>query len=166
MATPRNLLPKDVQAALTEACQAEVYAAHLYQHLANRLQRLGFFGAQKFFLADSEDEMKHYRGLVDFFNDMGSVAPVPAVELMTEAVGSLRDALQAAYDTELQLMQDYATWYGVALKSFPVAAQFILQYLEIQRKSVGEIADWLARLDLAGDDPCGLLIIDKEMGEG
>ena len=42
--------------------------------------------------------------------------------------------------------------------------QFLLQFLEIQRKSIGEYGDWLSRLDRTGDDECGILIIDKELG--
>ena len=43
-------------------------------------------------------------------------------------------------------------------------AHFLLQFLEIQRKSIGEYGDWLSRLELAGDDKCAILIIDKELG--
>ena len=89
------------------------------------------------------------------------MAQVPAVEAILDKVTELRGALQIAYDTELALQDDYARWYGLA---DPVTQQHLLQFLEIQRKSVGEYGDWLARVDRAAGDP-GLLLIDQELGE-
>ena len=46
---PKSLLSPEVKAALDEAIHAELYASNLYLHLANQLQRLGYFCAQAFF---------------------------------------------------------------------------------------------------------------------
>jgi ferritin len=47
---PKSLLSSEVKAALDEAIHAELYASNLYLRIANQLQRLGYFGAQAFFL--------------------------------------------------------------------------------------------------------------------
>lgn len=158
----KPLLPAKVKANLDDAIHAELFASNLYKHLANQLQRLGFFGAQKFFLKESGDELEHYQRIVDYQNDSGAVAKVPAIEAMNDTVSSLDDALQIAYATELQLGRDYLRWYGEA---DPVTQQFLLQFLGIQRRSVGEFGDLLARLGLAKGDNAAILIIDKELGE-
>ena len=46
-----------------------------------------------------------------------------------------------------------------------VTQQFLLQFLAIQRKSVGEFGDLLARIGLVKGDNAGILQIDKELGE-
>lgn len=158
----KPLISKQVEASLNAAIASEFYASHLYRHLANHLQRLGYFGAQKFFLGEAADELTHQQKLADFLNDMGSVANTPAIEAMTEAVTGLADALEAAYDTEVQLLKDYVKWHG---GSDPVTQQFLLQFIEIQRKAVGEYGDLISRLDRCGDDKCALLMLDKELGE-
>jgi ferritin len=158
----KNLLPAKVKANLDAAIHAELFASNLYKHLANQLQSLGFFGAQKFFLAESTSELKHYQQIVDYQNDSGTVAKVPAVEAMNDVVTSLEDALKIAFSTEDQLGRDYLRWYGEA---DPVTQQFLLQFLAIQRKSVGEFGDLLARIGLAKGDNAGILQIDKELGE-
>ena len=48
---------------------------------------------------------------------------------------------------------------------YPEILQHLMQFLEIQRTTVGEYGDWLARIELAKDDACGLLFIDAEMGK-
>lgn len=156
-----KLISPEVAALLNEAVASELYASSLYKHLANQLQRIGYFGAAKHFRAEAADELEHYQRLADYFNDRGDVAAVPAIPAMTEPVGSLLDAIQAAYETEKVLGVDYAAWYAEADVT---TQQFLLQFIEIQRKSVGEYGDLLARLALAGDDRAALLLIDQELG--
>lgn len=159
----KPLLSSVDAAILAKAVESELYASHLYRHVANQLQRLGYFGAQKHFLKESMDEVGHYQRIADFMNDRGSVAMIPQLPAITDEIASLRDALETAYDTELQLCEDYEVGYKRATSV--ITQQFLLQYLEIQRRSVGEYGDWIARLDRVGDDECGIIIIDKELGE-
>lgn len=157
-----NQMSNEVEQMLGEAVKSELYASHLYKYLANVMQRIGYFGAQKYFAAESADELTHYQKHVEFFNELGGMAPTPDLPMIDEPVSTLRDAVVFAYNTETQLMTKYATWYASA---DAITQQHLLQFLEIQRKSVGEYGDWIARLDRAGGDPCGVLLVDQEMGE-
>ena len=56
---------------------------------------------------------------------------------------------------------DYADWYA---RADVTTQQFLLQFIEIQRKSIGEYGDLISRLDRSGDDECGIIIIDQELG--
>jgi ferritin len=159
-----NLLDKSTEAMLNKAVHSELYASHLYKHVSNQMQRLGFFGTQKFFAGESADELTHYQRIADYMNDRGTTAKVPALEACTETVGGIVDAIELGYETELQLMNDYQDWYrGITCV---ITQQFLLQFLEIQRKSVGEYGDLLARLKIVQDDAAGQLMIDKELGNG
>lgn len=158
-----NLLDKSDEDILNKAVHSELYASQLYRHISNQMQRLGLFGTQKFFAGESADELTHYQRIADFLNDSGTSAKVPSIEACDETFDGLADALELGYDTELQLKNDYESWYK-AVKSVAVQ-QFLLQFIEIQRLSVGEYGDLLARLDLVGDDKCGIVIIDQELGE-
>ncbi|MGZ4968050.1 MAG: ferritin-like domain-containing protein [Methylobacter sp.] len=157
----KKLISHPVEQALQEAIQSELYASNLYKHLANQCQRLGLFGAAKYFHNESADELTHYQRISDYLNDRGSVAEVPAIEACDESVTTLGDALNAAYDAEADLGSKYEKWYKAV---DPTTQQFLLQFLEIQRISIGEYGDLLSRLNLAGDDRCAILIIDAELG--
>jgi ferritin len=91
------------------------------------------------------------------------VATVPAIEAMNDEIATLSDAVETGYETELQLYNDYKRWYEQA-SGDPVVQQFLLQFLEIQRTSVGEYGDLLARIQLVDQDKAGMLLIDQEMG--
>ena len=159
----KNQLTPAIEGVLADAVHAELFASNLYKHIANQLQRLGYFGAQKWFLGESSDEQDHYQRHADYLNDRGAVAAIPAIEAMSDAVAGLREAFDLAYRTELELQASYAKWYAEAGPD-PVTQQHLLQFLEIQRKSVGEYGDWLARMDRAEGDPAAMLMIDAELG--
>ena len=161
--TPTMIISGNLKTVLDEAVHSELYASNLYKHVANQLQRLGYFGAQKFFLKESADELAHYQLHVDFQNDVGTVAKVPMIEAMNESIKTLSDAIELGYETELELYENYKDWYEQASDD-PVVQQFLLQFLEIQRKSVGEYGDLLARIQLVDQDKAGMLLIDQELG--
>ena len=159
-----NLLDKATEDLLNKAVHAELYASHLYKHVANQMQRVGFFGTQKFFAGESADELTHYQRIADYMNDRGTMAKVPALEACTEKASNVAEAIELGYETELQLMRDYEKWYREC--KCVITQQFLLQFLELQRKSVGEYGDLLSRLKIIEDDKCGLIIIDQELGNG
>jgi len=159
-----NLLDKPTEDMLNKAVHAELYASHLYRHVSNQMQRVGFFGTQKFFAGESADELKHYQLIADYMNDRGTSAKVPALEACTEVATDIADAIELGYETELQLMRDYEKWYREC--KCVTTQQFLLQFLEVQRKSVGEYGDLLARLGLVSGDKAGMLLIDQELGNG
>ena len=160
---PTMIISANLKAVLDEAVHAELYAANLYKHIANQLQRLGYFGAQKFFLKESASELEHYQLHVDFQNDVGTVAKVPSIEAMNEPIKTFSDAIELGYETELELYENYKDWYEQA-SGDPVVQQFLLQFLELQRTSVGEYGDLLARIQLVDQDKAGMLLIDQELG--
>jgi ferritin len=157
------IISANLKAVLDEAVHAELYAANLYKHIANQLQRLGYFGAQKFFLKESASELEHYQLHADFQNDVGTVAKVPSIEAMNEPIKTFSDAIELGYETELELYENYKSWYEQA-SGDPVVQQFLLQFLELQRTSVGEYGDLLARIQLVDQDKAGMLLIDQELG--
>ena len=159
-----NLLDKPTEDMLNKTVHAELYASHLYKHVANQMQRAGFFGTQKFFAGESADELKHYQLIADYMNDRGTSAKVPALEACTEVVTDIADAIELGYETERQLLSDYVNWYKEC--KCITTQQFLLQFLELQRKSVGEYGDLMSRLGLVSGDKAGMLMMDQELGNG
>ena len=157
----KSLLSPQVKAILDEAVSQELYASHLYRHVANQCQRLGYFGAQKFFASESADELEHYQLHADYQNDRGATAAIPSLPAITDRVASFRAAIELGYETEVALGEKYADWYA---RADVTTQQFLLQFIEIQRKSIGEYGDLISRLDRSGDDECGIIIIDQEIG--
>lgn len=142
----KSILKADVKKMLSKSGQSELYAHNLYIHLANQLQRIGFFGSQKYFEKESADELTHYYKLRDFVNDMGDTLDMPAIEACSDKVTNIGDALQIFYDTEYDLYEQYLEFYEKIEKSGDcVTATFLIEFMQIQRKSVGEAGDLLQK---------------------
>jgi len=148
--------------SLNEAGGHELYASHFYKYAASCCQKQGFFGAQKFFEAESADELTHYYKLRDFMNDMGDEADMPKIDEVDIKEESLEGILDAAYELEKDLGEFYEEFY-FATKSAPVQVR-IHKFVKIQTKAVGEYGDLIARLSIIGDSKSGLLIFDQELG--
>jgi ferritin len=145
----KSLLSANMKKGLQEALQNELYQSNLWKHLANQLQRLGYFGSQKYFLTESAEELTHYQMIADFMNDMGDVAMLPAIEAMKDKIETIGDALEIGYETELDVLNMYKDLYKQAEEEDCVVAQFLLQFMEIQRKAVGHYGDLLAKYKVA-----------------
>ena len=158
----KSILNRTDKQIIQEAIQKELYASHLYRQAANCMQRVGYFGAQSFFAGEAGDELEHYEKHVQFMNDMGDLAELPALPAIKERPEGLEAALRLGFDTEVALAEQYQNWYRAAVSE--LTRQHLLQFLEIQCKSIGEYGDWLARIEKSGGDECGLLVIDAEMG--
>lgn len=160
---PKMIISAECKNMLDDAIYLEMSQSQLWKHIANHMQRAGFFGAQAYFLKESAEELEHYQMHVDFQNDVGAVAKVPELDAQKGEFNTLNAAIEKAYNTELEVYQDYKRFYDKEDDS--VVKQFLLQFLEIQRKAVGAYGDLLARLEIAGDDKCAMLIIDQELGK-
>lgn len=149
----KSLLKPEIKRLFDKAAASELYASHLYQFVANNYQRLGFFGAQKFFLGESKEELEHYQKLSDFVNDMGDMLGVPEVEKISVSVKTLMDGLIVAYKIENTLLNQYVQFYEQAEEQFDcVTSTYLIEFIQIQRKAVGQYGDLISKLERNPDD--------------
>jgi len=131
----KSLLTGTVQNIIDDAIHEELYAAQLYRHLSNQCQRLGLFGAAKYFANESSDELTHYQKWADYLNDRGSVATLPETPTCEDTIPTLKAALEAAYDAEKALGDKYIAWYKQVFPIDPTTASFLLFYLDNKKIS-------------------------------
>lgn len=160
----KSLLSASLKKGLQSALQVELYQSNLWKHLANQLQRLGYFGSQKYFLAESAEELTHYQIIVDFINDMGDVASVPAIEAINDKVASIGDALEIGYETELDVLNQYKKLYKQAEEEDCAVGIFLQQFITIQVKAVGQYGDLLAKYKVA-EETKELLEFDEHIAD-
>ena len=160
-----SLLSSSLKKGLQEALQMELYQSNLWKHIANNLQRLGFFGGQKYFLKESAEELTHYQILVDFINDMGDCADMPQIEAIKDSVKSIEDALQIGYEIELEVFDMYKRLYEKAEEEDCSVGQFLLQFMQIQREAIGAYGDLVSRYNKCGKNEAAILEFDEYLGE-
>jgi ferritin len=150
---------------LQKAIYAELYQSNLWKHIANQLQRLGYFGSQKYFLAESAEELTHYQVFVDFINDMGDVADVPKIDAVEDDIESIATALQVAYDMELDVYNQYKKFYEEAEDEDVTVSIFMQQFVTIQLKAVGTYGDLISRYNKCGTNEAAILEFDRYLSK-
>ena len=136
----------------------ELTASQTYLHLSNTMKTIGFFGAEKFFMNESNSERDHYNKLEVFMNDMNEQIEVRALQAIKVEIDDLMEALEYALDIEMNLLGQYEEAYK---KSSPKLQALIHHFLEIQVESVGEYGDLIARLSRTTEP----ILIDQELGK-
>ena len=184
-----SLLKPAVKNILNDAAGRELYARNLYLNIANRLEAIGYFGAAKYFRKEADQEASHYGILAEYFNARNDCADVSMVPFQMDNPMSLHNAFEISYEAEHSLGLFYENAYEKCeeeyepseetLKKEPeeqemdkmmgdtydcTTAQFLLQFIEIQRKSVGGVKDIISMLKIAGDNPAALLMVDAKLG--
>jgi ferritin len=157
----KSLLTAEYKKQINEAAARELLVSNTYKQFSNCMEGVGYFGSAKFFKSESSDELEHYQIWAEYANDRGDILDVLAVPAITTKPKTLKEAFTAYYELELNLGKFYNDLYENC-DDAPMLQQ-LLTFVEIQRKSVGEALDFLATLDLCGDDRSALLLFDKEL---
>lgn len=145
----KSMLSAEMKKGLQQSIYWELYQSNLWKSLANQLQRLGLFGSQKYFLAESAEELTHYKIIVEFMNDMGDCADLPKIEAIEDKVKNIGDALEIGYETETDVYNHYKDFAKDALKEDLAVYNFLQQFIDIQVKAVGAYGDLLAKYKIA-----------------
>lgn len=160
--TQKSILSSAGKKMMNSAAEHELYASHFYKSAAAKCQSLGYFGAQKFFEAESADEIEHYYKVRDFVNDQNDLIASPMIDSVTLDYTDLGEVLEEAYDLEKKLYDFYEESY-MGTKDASVQV-FLHDMVNIQRKSVGEYGDLLARYSICQDNPGAIILFDQELG--
>ena len=145
----KSMLSAEMKKGLQQSIYWELYQSNLWKSLANQLQRLGLFGSQKYFLAESAEELTHYQIILEFMNDMGDCADLPKIEAIEDKVKNIGDALEIGYETETDVYNHYKDFAKDALKEDLAVYSFLQQFIDIQVKAVGAYGDLLAKYKIA-----------------
>lgn len=158
------LTPESI-AAWQKLAEEEMYAHLLYTHIANYMQSNGYFGTQKYFESEADSEFSHYKKIRDFINDIGSVLKAVPSYSISETVNNIEEALVLYYNAEVELMKKYAlTHNALEADGDCISEPLLLEFLAIQRESVGEAGDLCKRYEIAKASN-EILLFDQEMGK-
>lgn len=136
----------------------ELTASQTYLHLSNTMKTIGFFGAEKFFMNESNSEREHYNKLEAFMNDMNEQIEVRTLQAVNIEIDDLMEAFEHALEMEMNLLGQYeAAWD----KSSPKLKPLLHHFIELQVESVGEYGDLIARLSRTNEP----ILIDQELGK-
>ncbi len=154
----KKLLTPDEVEMINKLGVEELTASQTYLHLSNTMKTIGFFGAEKFFMNESNSERDHYNKLEVFMNDMNEQIEVRTLQAVNIEIDDLMEAFEHALEMEMNLLDQYEEAYEEAS---PKLKAFFIEFINLQVESVGEYGDLIARLSRTTEP----ILIDQELGK-
>lgn len=106
-----------------------------------------------YFAKQAEEEREHAMKMVQFLNDTDQEVIIPAIPAPKCGFGSVAEAIQLAYDQEVQVTQQITAIYNVAAEGNDRITQNFLQwFIEEQVEEVASMDTLLKIAHRAGDN--------------
>ncbi len=156
---------KDLQDALNEHLNKELYAAYLYLAMAAYFESTNMPGFTAWMRAQAREEYGHAMKFWTYISDRGGRVTLLAIDQPPSQYRSPLDAFEQALAHEQEVSEAINKLYGRAVDERDYASEVFLQWFISEQveeeKSAQQIVD---TLKMVGDDPASLLMLDREMG--
>lgn len=146
------LIKYEYASEIVNRIAGELKAERMYRNFANLANFAGLSGAEDYFWHEAKYEGKHITKLCLFLNDSGVSYAIPNTPDMELPEGArLIDLLRKAYEAEVELYDSWQALCKACGMDDITVHNLCLQFVEIQRKSVADYSDLIARLEQEGD---------------
>jgi ferritin len=159
-------MANNVLEAINEQVNNELDASHSYLSMSAVCERMDFPGAGRWFLLQSDEERMHALKLFDYLNKRDFTIVLAKIDKPNHArAGKLIAVFEAALEQEMSVSRQIDSLYELAYKNRDFASVVELQwFLTEQVEEEKSVRDIVAQLKLVGNDPAGLLAIDRQLG--
>ena len=159
------MLQKQIEDALNEQINAELWSAYLYLSMSLHFEHEGRKGMANWFMIQYQEEQAHALALMEFLNARDGKVILKPIADVPNAWDSPKAAFEATLEHEKTVTQRINNLYALAeeLKDFATRQKlntFVAEQVE-EEENVRQIIDDLI---LVGEDGTGLLQIDRELG--
>jgi ferritin len=161
------MAPKpSVQAALNVQIRNELQAHYLYLGMSAHFEETPYIGFAKWMRQQSREEYEHAMKIFDYLVDRNARVELSALDApRIEYSGPPIEVFQTALTNEQSVTREIHALYDLAQTEKDFATlQFLTWFLQEQVEEENTVLTMIERLELAGDDPAGLLRLDDEAG--
>jgi ferritin len=153
-----------LQEAMNNQITNEFYSAYTYLSLAAYCESINMPGFAHWLRVQAQEELEHAMKFFDHINERGGRVSLQAIEQPPTELGSLLEVFQAAYAQEQKVTGQIHSIYDIAVEEKDYAAQALLQWFAVEQVEEEQItSELVARLDMVGDHPASLVMLDREL---
>ncbi len=152
--------------ALNKQLANELYSAYLYLSMAAFLDSKGLPGFASWMKAQAKEELEHAMKFYEYINDRGGRVRLDAIPKPPEEWNSVKDVFEKALLHEKSVTASIYMLAEIAEEERDWATQVFLQwFIEEQVEEEKTFAEILGKLELSGETPQALLLMDSKLGE-
>lgn len=159
------MLSKTIQAALNRQVLMEAQSSQAYLAMASWADiQPGLKGVSGFFFKHSDEERMHMLKLINFINERGGFAVIPALEQPMLTFPSLKKAFEELLTHEIAVSESINQIVDLSLTEKDYATLNFLQwYVNEQIEEERLARECNDKLELIGDDKSGLYLFDRDI---
>jgi ferritin len=160
------MLNKNVEAAMNEQINHELYSAYLYLSMSAHCESNNLGGTAHWLAAQATEEQEHAMKFFAYIHDRGGKVTLQAIPQPASEFGSLMDIFQQVAEHEAKVTSLITKLYELAVKESDYASQTMLQWFITEQveeeKNAAQIVDYLRML---GSQGTALFMVDRWLGE-
>ncbi|MDE1190876.1 MAG: ferritin [Arachidicoccus sp.] len=159
------MLSKTIQEALNNQVLMEAQSSQAYLAMASWADiQPGLKGVSQFFFKHSDEERMHMLKLINFINERGGFAMIPALEQPILTFPSLKKAFEELLGHEIKVSESINAIVDLSLQEKDYATLNFLQwYVNEQIEEERLARECNDKLELIGDDKSGLYLFDRDI---
>ena len=156
---------KALQDAMNDQIKHELYSSYVYLSMSAYCESVNLPGAAQWLRVQAEEEIEHAMKFFDHIVERGGQVILQAIEQPPTDFDTLLAVFQAAHAHEKKVTGLINELYDLAVQEKDYPAQALLQWFATEQveeeKSTSEV---VATLEMIGDDPAGLVMLDRDLG--
>lgn len=158
------MLNEKVQEALCEQLNAELYSSYLYLSMSANFSAMDLSGFANWMRIQAREELMHAMKFYDYINERGGRMTLKEIITPQKEWESPKSAFEHTYSHEQKVTGLINDLVDMAISEKDHATNNFLQwFVEEQVEEEASSSGVLKKLELIGDDPSGLLMLDSEL---
>ena len=151
---------------LNQQVNAELWSGYLYLSMSYDMDHKGYEGIASWFAIQAGEEFEHAKRFMKFIGDMdGKVKLMPIAEVRQEW-NSPKDAFEDTLMHEKIVTGKINQLMDKAIELKDYATQNMLRwFVDEQIEEEDTPRKILAKLEIIGNNPAGLMVLDKQLGK-
>jgi ferritin len=158
------MLKEKMEAALNEQLNAEFYSSYLYLSMSANFSAKDLGGFANWMRVQAQEELSHAMKFYDYINERGGRVTLKEIIAPQKEWESPKAAFAHVYSHEQKVTGLINGLVDLAISEKDHATNsFLGWFVTEQVEEEGSAIAVLRKLELIGDDPSGLLMLDSEL---
>lgn len=160
------MLSQQMQDALNQQINEELFSAYLYASMASHFEFTNLPGFAQWMRIQGQEELVHARKIVDYVNNRNGRVVFQALAAPKTEWATPLAALEDAYKHECHISECINNLQGMALKQNDHASHAFLEWFATEQVEEESNADSIVQaLKMVEGAPSGMFLLDREMAQ-
>lgn len=159
------MISKKMAERINEQINREMFSAYLYMAMSARMTETGFKGVGKWLMVQYHEEMYHAMKFWTYLQDQGAPVVLKALASPDFKETGIKELFQHVLEHEKGVTRSIHEIMALAIEEKDYATQNLAQwYVDEQVEEEKNDMEILQAVDLVGNSPQGLYLLNAELG--